>query len=107
LLIETGVGFPCAAELESNFGDKVIGFAGTEHHILIPTLSVLSLAEKTVKPVPEGTAPLTEDQAKALLRKVNPNPPSQHFWEIVLASPHALLTCRRKSKMTPLLLPRV
>jgi 4a-hydroxytetrahydrobiopterin dehydratase len=79
LLIKTGVGLPCAAELESNFGDKVIGFAGTEHHILIPTLSVLSLAEKTVKPVPEGTAPLTEDQAKALLRKVNPNPPSQHF----------------------------
>lgn len=59
-----------AAELASNFGDKVIGFGSTEHHILIPTLAIFSLAEKSCTPLPEGTAPLSEDEAKALLRKV-------------------------------------
>jgi hypothetical protein len=58
------------AELESNFGDKVVGFAGTDHNILIPSASQFGLAEKSCKPLAPGTPALSEDEAKALLRKV-------------------------------------
>ncbi|KAL3698451.1 hypothetical protein R1sor_012527 [Riccia sorocarpa] len=60
---------PFPAEIESNFGDKVLGNAGTEHVILIPT-SNLGLSERSCKPVTAGTPSLTEEEAKALLRKV-------------------------------------
>ncbi|CAK9869120.1 unnamed protein product [Sphagnum jensenii] len=61
---------PTTAELESNFGDKVVGFAGTDHNILIPSASQFGLAEKSCKPLAPGTPALSEDEAKALLRKV-------------------------------------
>ncbi|KAL2645105.1 hypothetical protein R1flu_012692 [Riccia fluitans] len=60
---------PFPAEIESNFGDKVLGNAGTEHIILIPP-SKLGLSERSCKPVAPGTQPLTEEEATALLRKV-------------------------------------
>ncbi|KAG0585744.1 hypothetical protein M758_2G033900 [Ceratodon purpureus] len=61
---------PYPAEIESNFGDRINGNVDTEHIIMVPTLAVLSLSEKTIKPLAEGAVPLTEAEAKALLRKV-------------------------------------
>ncbi|BBN03538.1 4a-hydroxytetrahydrobiopterin dehydratase [Marchantia polymorpha subsp. ruderalis] len=60
---------PFPQEIESNFGDKVLGHAGTEHIILIPS-SLLGLSEKSCQPLEPGTQPLSEVEAKALLRKV-------------------------------------
>ncbi|CAM6016399.1 unnamed protein product [Sphagnum balticum] len=70
VLGDFGARDPTTAELESNFGDKVVGFAGTDHHILIPSASQFGLAEKSCKPLAPGTPALSEDEAKALLRKV-------------------------------------
>jgi 4a-hydroxytetrahydrobiopterin dehydratase len=70
-----------AGELGSNFGEKVLGNTDTEHIIMVPSLAVLSLAEKTIKPLPEGAVPLTEAEAKALLRKViRLHPSCGVFW---------------------------
>ncbi|KAG6545052.1 hypothetical protein Mapa_013746 [Marchantia paleacea] len=66
---EFGARDPFPQEIESNFGDKVLGHAGTEHIILIPN-SLLGLSEKSCHPLEPGTQPLSEAQAKALLRKV-------------------------------------
>lgn len=70
ILGDFGARDPTTIELESNFGDKVIGFAGTDHNILIPSASQFGLAEKSCKPLAPGTPALSEDEAKALLRKV-------------------------------------
>lgn len=70
--------------MESNFGETSLGNQSTEHHILVPTLAVLSLSEKSIKPLPEGTDPLTEAEAKALLRKVNFRHPSWCILSLLL-----------------------
>lgn len=70
MLGDFGARDPTAGELGSNFGEKTLGNASTEHQILVPTLSVLKLSERTIKPLAENTAPMTEGEAKALLRKV-------------------------------------
>ncbi|KAL0304010.1 UNVERIFIED_CONTAM: putative pterin-4-alpha-carbinolamine dehydratase, chloroplastic [Sesamum radiatum] len=44
LLGDFGARDPFPAELESNFGEKVLGNVSTEHKILIPSASALSLA---------------------------------------------------------------
>ncbi|CAM6103737.1 unnamed protein product [Calypogeia fissa] len=66
---EWGARDPFPGETESNFGEKVLGNEGTEHIILIPP-SLLGLAERTCTPLEPGTAPLSEEEATALLRKV-------------------------------------
>ncbi|XP_051142852.1 probable pterin-4-alpha-carbinolamine dehydratase, chloroplastic [Andrographis paniculata] len=70
LLGDFGARDPFPAELESNFAEKVQGNVDTEHKILIPTSSALSLAQRDCVPVSEIQQPLSEDEAKKLLLKV-------------------------------------
>lgn len=62
---------PYPAEIASQFGDKVLGPQSTEHKILIPNASVLSLSQLECSPVSPSQAPLSPDEAKTLLHKVN------------------------------------
>ncbi|CAN7006448.1 hypothetical protein IGI04_010105 [Brassica rapa subsp. trilocularis] len=61
---------PYPEEIASQFGDKVLGPQSTEHKILIPNASVLSLSQLECSPVSPSQAPLSPDEAKALLHKV-------------------------------------
>jgi 4a-hydroxytetrahydrobiopterin dehydratase len=61
---------PFPAEIESNFGDKVLGNPGTDHKILIPSGLALSLANKPCTPIPSGQPPMSRQEATTLLRKV-------------------------------------
>ncbi|KAL9226110.1 hypothetical protein vseg_001960 [Gypsophila vaccaria] len=61
---------PFPAELESQFGEKVLGNMSTEHKILIPQASVLSLAQQSCIALSSDATPLTKDEAKQLLFKV-------------------------------------
>ncbi|KAG9143144.1 hypothetical protein Leryth_024156 [Lithospermum erythrorhizon] len=70
LLGDFGARDPFPAELESSFGDKVLGNVNTEHKILIPNASALSLSEQDCSPLPHLQPPLTEHEAKQLLFKV-------------------------------------
>lgn len=70
LLGDFGARDPFPQEIESNFGEKVLGFSSTEHKILIPNTSALSLAQQECVPVSQIHQPLSEDEAKQLLFKV-------------------------------------
>ncbi|KAK4433437.1 putative pterin-4-alpha-carbinolamine dehydratase, chloroplastic [Sesamum alatum] len=70
LLGDFGARDPFPAELESNFCDKVVGNVSTEHKILIPIASALSLAQQECAPVSQLQQPMSEDDAKKLLFKV-------------------------------------
>ncbi|CAA7403812.1 unnamed protein product [Spirodela intermedia] len=70
LLGDFGARDPYAAEIESNFADKVLGNVDTEHRILIPTVSVLSLAQRSCEPVPPSQPPMPRDTAQKLLKKI-------------------------------------
>ncbi|XP_028791182.1 probable pterin-4-alpha-carbinolamine dehydratase, chloroplastic [Neltuma alba] len=70
LLGDFGARDPFPAELESQFGEKVLGFKDTEHKILIPNLSALSLAQQECSPVSPLQPPMSEDDAKKLLKKI-------------------------------------
>ncbi|KAI0509887.1 hypothetical protein KFK09_010487 [Dendrobium nobile] len=70
LLGDFGARDPFPAELESNFGEKVLGNESTEHRILIPNLSVISLAQRSCEPVPSSQLPLSKEDAEKLLKKV-------------------------------------
>ncbi|XP_022996033.1 uncharacterized protein LOC111794746 [Cucurbita pepo subsp. pepo] len=61
---------PFPAEIESNFGDKVIGFSNTEHKILIPNVRALALSQQQCVPISSLQAPMPEDEAQKLLKKV-------------------------------------
>lgn len=61
---------PFPAEIESNFGDKVLGSSNTEHKILIPNLAALSLSQLDCAPVSHLQPPMSEQDAQNLLRKV-------------------------------------
>lgn len=61
---------PFPAEIESNFGDKVLGNFGTEHKILIPNLSAISLAQRSCEAVLPSQSPLSREDAGKLLKKV-------------------------------------
>lgn len=74
LLGDFGARDPYAAEIESNFAEKVLGAVDTEHKILIPTVSVLSLAQRSCEPVPASQPPMPRGTAEKLLRKVIPPP---------------------------------
>ncbi|KAJ1255217.1 hypothetical protein BS78_K277900 [Paspalum vaginatum] len=67
LLGDLGARDPFPEEIESNFGEKVLGNVDTLHQILIPTLSALSLARLPLQPDAE---PLSLDDARRLLFKV-------------------------------------
>nr|XP_043632365.1 probable pterin-4-alpha-carbinolamine dehydratase, chloroplastic [Erigeron canadensis] len=60
---------PFPAEIESNFSDKV-GYHDTEHKILIPNVAAMSLSQQECLPVSHLQSPMSEDDAKNLLRKV-------------------------------------
>lgn len=70
LLGDFGARDPFPAELESGFGDKVLGNLDTEHKILIPVASALSLAEQDCSPVSPLQSPMSLDEAQKLLKKV-------------------------------------
>ncbi|KAK4280011.1 hypothetical protein QN277_011696 [Acacia crassicarpa] len=70
LLGDFGARDPFPAELESKFGEKVLGNNDTEHKILIPNLSALSLAQQECSPVSPLQSPMSEDDAKKLLKKI-------------------------------------
>ncbi|KAJ0705381.1 putative transcription coactivator Tc-PD family [Helianthus annuus] len=70
LLGDFGARDPFPAEIESNFGDKVIGAHDTEHKILIPNIAALALSKLECTPVSDLQAPMSQDDAKTLLRKV-------------------------------------
>lgn len=61
---------PFPAELASGFGEKVLGAGDTEHKILIPNVSALSLAQQDCSPVSPLQPPMSMDDAKPLLKKV-------------------------------------
>nr|XP_027061360.1 probable pterin-4-alpha-carbinolamine dehydratase, chloroplastic [Coffea arabica] len=61
---------PFPAEVESNFAEKVLGNVNTEHKILIPTATALSLAQQDCTPISPNEQPISEDEAKKLLLKV-------------------------------------
>ncbi|KAL2319070.1 hypothetical protein Fmac_032946 [Flemingia macrophylla] len=61
---------PFPAELESGFGEKVLGFSSTEHKILIPNISAISLSQQDCAPVSPLQSPISQDDAQTLVRKV-------------------------------------
>ncbi|KAL5209654.1 hypothetical protein ABZP36_005277 [Zizania latifolia] len=67
LLGDFGARDPFPEEIESNFGEKVLGNVDTLHRILIPTLSVLSFARLPLDPNP---ALVDAADARLLLHKV-------------------------------------
>lgn len=71
LLGDFGARDPFPAELESNFGEKVVGNGNTEHKILIPNLPALSLAQQQCQPLSPLQPPLSDDDIQSLLRKVS------------------------------------
>ncbi|EEF51651.1 probable pterin-4-alpha-carbinolamine dehydratase, chloroplastic [Ricinus communis] len=70
LLGDFGARDPFPAEIESRFAEKVLGNVDTEHKILIPKVSALSLAQQECTPVSPLQAPMSKDDAQMLLRKV-------------------------------------
>ncbi|KAL5973740.1 hypothetical protein ACLOJK_030396 [Asimina triloba] len=75
LLGDFGARDPFPAEIESNFGEKVLGNVDTEHRILIPNLSALSLAQQECSPISPSQPPMTIDEAQSLLRKASTEDP--------------------------------
>lgn len=69
MLGDFGARDPFPAEVESGFADKV-GNVDTEHKILIPRLSAMSLAQQQCSPVSPLQGPMSKDDAEKLLKKV-------------------------------------
>lgn len=67
---------PFPAEVESKFGDKVLGSYNTEHKILIPNISALSLSQQECLPVSPLQSPLSLEDANQLIRKVTNSYPT-------------------------------
>lgn len=70
MLGDFGARDPFPAEVESRFAEKVLGNVDTEHKILIPNVSALSLAQQECSPVSPLQSPMSVDDAQMLLRKV-------------------------------------
>ncbi|KAJ7974856.1 Transcriptional coactivator/pterin dehydratase [Quillaja saponaria] len=70
MLGDFGARDPFPAEVESRFADKVLGNGNTEHKILIPNLSALSLSQQECIPVSPLLSPISEDDAQKLLKKI-------------------------------------
>ncbi|XP_071734349.1 probable pterin-4-alpha-carbinolamine dehydratase, chloroplastic [Rutidosis leptorrhynchoides] len=60
---------PFPAEIETDFCNRV-GTFDTEHKILIPNVAAMSLSQQQCAPISHLQSPMTEDDAKSLLRKV-------------------------------------
>ncbi len=78
LLGDFGARDPFPAEVESKFGEKVLGNPDTEHKILIPAASALSLANQECTDISPNQTPLSEFEAKQLLFKVRCTNYSSH-----------------------------
>ena len=70
MLGDFGARDPFPAEIESKFGEKVLGNIDTEHKILVPNIAALSLAQQECSPVSALDSPMTVDDIQKLLRKV-------------------------------------
>ncbi|GAV73401.1 Pterin_4a domain-containing protein [Cephalotus follicularis] len=70
MLGDFGARDPFPAEIESGFADKVLGNVDTEHKILIPTLSSLSLSQQECISLSPLQQPMSFDDAQKLLKKV-------------------------------------
>ncbi|XP_031502765.1 probable pterin-4-alpha-carbinolamine dehydratase, chloroplastic [Nymphaea colorata] len=70
ILGDIGARDPFPQELESNFCDRVIGNANTEHQILVPVSSALSLWNQECRPLSPSDTPFSYDDAQNFLRKV-------------------------------------
>lgn len=92
LLGDLGARDPFPAEIESGFADKVLGNVDTEHKILIPNAAALSLAQQDCIPISHLQQPMSEDEAKKLLFKVNLNFPS--FFAVKMKLGNFLLQLR-------------
>ncbi|XP_002322316.3 probable pterin-4-alpha-carbinolamine dehydratase, chloroplastic [Populus trichocarpa] len=67
---EFGARDPFPAEIESAFAEKVLGNVDTEHKILIPTVSALSLSQQECTPISPLQDPMSKDDAQKLFKKV-------------------------------------
>ncbi|CAJ1967836.1 unnamed protein product [Sphenostylis stenocarpa] len=76
---------PFPAELESSFGEKVLGYGNTEHRILIPNISALSLSQQDCAPISHSQPPISQDDAQALVRK--------HIWSCYFLELPVLSSC--------------
>eukprot|EP00210_Caulerpa_lentillifera_P005339 g5102.t1 len=72
LLGDIGARDPFPAELESNFGDKVLGYSNTDHLIKPPDDmdKILGLKSKRCTPCEGGTPRLTEKEIERLRNQV-------------------------------------
>ncbi|KAJ9140062.1 hypothetical protein P3X46_030749 [Hevea brasiliensis] len=70
LLGDFGARDPFPAEVESGFAEKVVGNVDTEHKILIPNISALSLSQQKCTPISPLLDPMSKDDAQKLLKKV-------------------------------------
>ncbi|WOL10483.1 hypothetical protein Cni_G19240 [Canna indica] len=70
LLGDLGARDPFPQEIESNFCENVLGNTDTMHRILIPNISALSLAQMRCEPVSPSQSPISDEDAKKLLKKV-------------------------------------
>ncbi|KAL5728458.1 4a-hydroxytetrahydrobiopterin dehydratase [Ranunculus cassubicifolius] len=70
LLGDFGGRDPFPEEIESQFGAKVLGNFNTEHKILIPNISAMSLAQQDFVQVLPSQSPMSAVDAKELIRKV-------------------------------------
>ena len=61
---------PFPAEVASGFADKVLGNVDTEHKILIPNISALSLSQQQCTPLSPFQSPMSTTDAQKLLKKV-------------------------------------
>ncbi|GMY06484.1 probable pterin-4-alpha-carbinolamine dehydratase, chloroplastic [Fagus crenata] len=70
MLGDFGARDPFPAEIASGFADKVLGSGTTEHKILIPNLSALSLSQQPCTPLSPFQSPMSTLDAHKLLKKV-------------------------------------
>ncbi|XP_074562182.1 putative pterin-4-alpha-carbinolamine dehydratase, chloroplastic [Curcuma longa] len=70
LLGDLGARDPFPEEVESNFGENVLGNTDTLHRILIPNISALSLAQISCEHIAPSQPPISAEDAERLLRKV-------------------------------------
>eukprot|EP00850_Spirogloea_muscicola_P026301 SM006556S20278 [mRNA] locus=s6556:14:821:- [translate_table: standard] len=83
MLGDFGARDPFPEELASQFGARVQGNADTEHRIALParTAELMGLSVGNCAPLEAGTPALSEQEAKALLRKVPIKPILSSWWQ--------------------------
>lgn len=71
LLGDFGARDPFPAEIESNFCENILGNTNTEHKILIPNASALSLSQQDCAPISPNQPPMSDFEARQMLFKVS------------------------------------